>query len=232
MVQFQLLYNGLCRSFLVIFTSWLTCKLPHFQQQTLARSAWLHIWKTAGFRAAREASTRCHISCAPEMGWVLISDCAGWKGGGHGLVGTSKKGTKLLDLYCSRSISIEKLSELQTKSQPCFLDRQRDKQTDSLLSHPPPITDTWHHGRYQLGCRGLNIWEKDYRHSLSSFWYFNSFFIHRTINNTAKLLCLCWIWGEVLLAAAIACQPVAQCWLYSSVCFCDCLHKYFIASHP
>lgn len=96
--------------------------------------------------AARKASTRSHMSPAPEVGRVQSSDSGGRKKG-HALVGTLTKGTKLLGLHCSGSILIEELSELQEKKKANLssqrdTERKTDRQTafsclHSHSSHTP-----------------------------------------------------------------------------------------------
>lgn len=93
--------------------------------------------------AAGKAHTRCHISHAPDIGWVLSSNSGGRKEG-YGLVGIAKKGTSLLSLHGCGSILIENLTELQTKSPTCFPDRHRDRdrQTTTPTPHTPSLPQT------------------------------------------------------------------------------------------
>lgn len=135
---FQLLCNDLCRSFLVIFASWLTCKLPSLQQQHWHAVNGCTSGKAAVQIAAGKAYTGCHTSHVPEMaGFRVLTPMAEKKGHGH--VRTSKKGFRL-HLHCSRSILIEKIVWASDKK-PNLLPRQtqRARYTDRpSASHPPP----------------------------------------------------------------------------------------------
>lgn len=103
---------------------------------TLARGEWVHIWKTAVLIAAEKAYTRCHMSHAPEVRWLLRSD-SGRRKERQGLVGTLKRGLRLVGSVC---IVLEAF-ELKN----CLSFRQKTKlssQTDTekhIQTEPPPF---------------------------------------------------------------------------------------------
>lgn len=153
--KFGLLCNDLCWSFLVIFISWLTCKLPNSQRQHWHAVNGC-IWPAAVLTASGKAHPGCRMPRAPESDWAPSSDSGGCKEG-HAPAGKSRKGARVLGPHCSGSILIEKI-EHQTGRQTCFPDRcwDKDRQTD-LPSYTFPATHVRNHCMYQWGCWGLNI---------------------------------------------------------------------------
>lgn len=116
----------------------------------------------------------------------------------------------------------KKLSELQTKCQACFPDREKDRQTEPLPK-PSLLTHTWNYYMYQLRYWGLNIWELELGFSSRLFSMFIVFCTLDIIQTALLTLNLVWR----LLAITTACQPVAQCWLY----FRHYLSKYLMGFH-
>lgn len=75
--KFELLCNDLCWSFLVIFISWLTCKLPNSQRQHWHAVNGC-IWPAAVLTASGKARPGCRMPHAPESDWAPSSDSGGW----------------------------------------------------------------------------------------------------------------------------------------------------------
>lgn len=106
---------------------------------TLARGEWVHIWKTAVLIAAEKAYTRCHMSHAPEVRWLLRSD-SGRRKERQGLVGTLKRGLRLVGSVCIvlEAFELKNCLSFRQKNQTLLPDRHRETYTDRASTFQTP----------------------------------------------------------------------------------------------